>query len=79
MKCQNLFPGKNNKNISVCLLLKILLRVLNTHTSHGLSTLLLVNITLSLLLRNLAFDKTRKFFLIFPPDYCVLGDNAHGI
>ena len=30
MKCQNLFSGKNkNKNISVCRLLKILLRVLS--------------------------------------------------
>ena len=29
MKCQKLFSGKNKKNISVCRLLKILLRVLS--------------------------------------------------
>ena len=29
MKCQNLFSGKNKKNISICYLLKILPRVLS--------------------------------------------------
>ena len=29
MKCQNLFSGKNKKNISICLLLKFFTRVLS--------------------------------------------------
>ena len=33
MKCQNLFSGKNKKNISVCCLLKILPRVLSVKAS----------------------------------------------
>ena len=37
MKCQNLFPGKNKKNILKCRLLKILLRVLsiNHHFAYS--------------------------------------------
>ena len=31
MKCQNQFPGKNKKIVSICRLLKILLRVLSVN------------------------------------------------
>ena len=36
MECQILFSGKNKKNISKCLLLKILPRVLSVKLSGGL-------------------------------------------
>ena len=32
MKCRILFSGKNKKNVSICLLLKILSRVLRVNT-----------------------------------------------
>ena len=35
MKCQIMFPGKNEKNISECCLLKILLRVLSFNMLNG--------------------------------------------
>ena len=34
MKCQNLFSGKNKKNISICRLLKILPEVLSIKSSR---------------------------------------------
>ena len=36
MKCQNLFSGKNKKNISVCCLLKILPRVLSVNGNRAI-------------------------------------------
>ena len=35
MKCQNLFSGKNKKNILKCLLLKLLPRVLSVHATFN--------------------------------------------
>ena len=43
MKCQILFSGKNKKNISKCLLLKILPRVLSIKIIH-ISSLQLVSV-----------------------------------
>ena len=35
MKCQNLFYGKNKKNISICRMLKILQSMLSVNPNHG--------------------------------------------